>query len=39
MAPDNRMETAPGAGTAAVRHTTPRTTLDTEMCVLVFLIR
>src|SRR5947209_5519867 len=39
IAPDNFTDTAHGAGRAAVRHTTPRTTLDTEMCVLVFLIR
>src|ERR1022692_1736762 len=39
MAPDSLTDTAPETGLAAARHTNPKTTLDTEMCVLVVIVR
>src|ERR1022692_3360698 len=39
MAPDSVTDTAPETGPAAARHTNPKTTLDTEMCVLVVIVR
>jgi hypothetical protein len=39
MAPDRVTDTAPGTGLAAARHTNPRTTLDTEIWVLVVIVR
>src|SRR5580704_10213736 len=38
MAPDRVRETAAEAGRAAATHTNPRTTLDSEMCVLVVIV-
>jgi hypothetical protein len=39
MAPESLTDTAPETGPAAARHTNPKTTLDTEMCVLVVIVR
>jgi hypothetical protein len=39
IAPESLTDTAPETGPAAARHTNPKTTLDTEMCVLVVIVR